>query len=693
MATYTKVYNNPYPDGWKDGKDGKTPVTADILNNQTATFESLEQYLADNPIEQGGGGTGGTTNYEELENLPSINGEELKGDITIDIPKKISDLEDDSEFLTDIKGQPYSDLSGKPTINGVEVVGDLTAEDLGLGGGGGGTTDYEKLNNLPSIENVELKGNITLAELGTKKQIRTSWTDYQALPTEEKNDFDVVYFVYDYPEGAITASNVVYDNETSGLKATEIQGAIDELNEKVTEGELKTASGTSIHIDNSKDAPCLVNTYGNTTQNGTPTSTTPIALGSTVISEIRTCRKNVLKNSATTQTIKGITFTVNENGSVTMNGTATERIDKNIGTFYCGTNIDYMVSIGSTGSGSTFALWSNVIGTIYNNKAFIVSENGTYNISLSVFAGANLNNVTIYPMIEVGTTATDYEPYTETVATLPEPITLNGLGDVKDYTDMKRGALVQKLAEITFDGSDDEKWQIKTDLKFNQFYISVPNALDSKDVICSHFSLIALSERETKTGFVSYNDNTFRFSLLLDLNITTTAQWKEWLASNPVTVVYKLAEPIITPLSEANIKALRALKSFDSITNVYNNASAEMDFMYATTDNAVINMENNNKFGDFITIVKAETNLDNASSGNFTTMLSEIIPSGYKLLGITNIYAKDMSGEIAGQIRVQANVQSVNYKNNTVMLNCNVYTGTSNPVSGTITFELLMTKR
>ena len=43
----------------------------------------------------------------------------------------------------------YEDLTDKPKINGVELVGDLTAEDLGLGGqgGGGGTTDYEELEN------------------------------------------------------------------------------------------------------------------------------------------------------------------------------------------------------------------------------------------------------------------------------------------------------------------------------------------------------------------------------------------------------------------------------------------------------------------------------------------------------------------------------------------------------------------
>lgn len=52
----------------------------------------------------GGGGSGGTTNYELLENKPQINGIELVGnksltDLGIDIPTKTSELENDSGFI------------------------------------------------------------------------------------------------------------------------------------------------------------------------------------------------------------------------------------------------------------------------------------------------------------------------------------------------------------------------------------------------------------------------------------------------------------------------------------------------------------------------------------------------------------------------------------------------------------------
>lgn len=56
-------------------------------------------------ISSGGGGTGGTTDYDELVNHPKINGVELVGDkstseLGINIPTKISDLEDDGYLVT-----------------------------------------------------------------------------------------------------------------------------------------------------------------------------------------------------------------------------------------------------------------------------------------------------------------------------------------------------------------------------------------------------------------------------------------------------------------------------------------------------------------------------------------------------------------------------------------------------------------
>ena len=89
--------------------------------------------------------------------------------------------------------------------------------------------NYEDLNGKPQIEGVELVGNKTLADFGGKKQIRISWEDYQALSTEEQNNESIVYYIYDYPNNVVNASDISYDNVTSLLSSTNVQDAVDEV--------------------------------------------------------------------------------------------------------------------------------------------------------------------------------------------------------------------------------------------------------------------------------------------------------------------------------------------------------------------------------------------------------------------------------------------------------------------------------
>ncbi|MCQ2369212.1 MAG: hypothetical protein MJ007_01905 [Paludibacteraceae bacterium] len=55
MANYTKVFDNPYPNGWKNLPSESTPVTAEALQEHTDAIVHIEDYLYDNP--SGGGGS------------------------------------------------------------------------------------------------------------------------------------------------------------------------------------------------------------------------------------------------------------------------------------------------------------------------------------------------------------------------------------------------------------------------------------------------------------------------------------------------------------------------------------------------------------------------------------------------------------------------------------------------------------
>ena len=82
---------------------GKQDALVSGINIKTINSQSI---LGSGDIEiSSGGGTGGTTDYDELVNHPKINGVELVGDkstseLGIDIPTKISDLENDGYLVT-----------------------------------------------------------------------------------------------------------------------------------------------------------------------------------------------------------------------------------------------------------------------------------------------------------------------------------------------------------------------------------------------------------------------------------------------------------------------------------------------------------------------------------------------------------------------------------------------------------------
>lgn len=150
-----------------------------------------------------------------------------------------------------------------------------------------------------------------------------------------------------------------------------------------------------------------------------------------------------------TQTINGVTFTVNEDGSVTANGTATNGASfqlkpTGVNGYAKGTNTVTLSGCPEGGSSTTYCMRIKNDASAYGNT----DEYGTgkvvgdfdldgSSINCVVFGGATVNNITFYPQIELGDTATDYEPYID-----PTTVTVTGCGknlfDISRYVDNKK---------------------------------------------------------------------------------------------------------------------------------------------------------------------------------------------------------------------------------------------------------------
>lgn len=133
--------------------------------------------------------------------------------------------------------------------------------------------------------------------------------------------------------------------------------------------------------------------------------------------------KNLLEIKNTTRTINGVTFTPQPDGSILINGTATG-------------DATYPLNVDSSSPGRTYPIASNttytpsktIVGshnmlfqvyymkngtTTYATSAFTTAEETTLGAYIRVTSGDTINNEKIYCQLELGSTATPYEPYYE----------------------------------------------------------------------------------------------------------------------------------------------------------------------------------------------------------------------------------------------------------------------------------------
>lgn len=149
--------------------------------------------------------------------------------------------------------------------------------------------------------------------------------------------------------------------------------------------------------------------------------------------------KNLLQNTATSQTISEVTFTVNEDGSVTCNGTATNNI------FFPLTVNDSIENIIINGCPAGGSGDSYLVRAIDTNGRVLKTDFGegteAFNlinakIQIRIAKDYICNNLTFYPMIRLATIEDDtYEPYIEPTTTniyLDEPIEVNESKELSD---------------------------------------------------------------------------------------------------------------------------------------------------------------------------------------------------------------------------------------------------------------------
>ena len=167
--------------------------------------------------------------------------------------------------------------------------------------------------------------------------------------------------------------------------------------------------------------------------------------------------KNYINIENTSKTINGITFTVNSDGSILANGTATARvsypIQNNFKKFEAG---QYFVSgCPSGGSEATYylILWNEnwvSMGSEYGKGRLVSLSNQKVKLHINIMQGTVCNNLLFKPQMEKGTKATDYEAHQEQAITMPvQQEMLQG-----DYFDWKNEKQTNLFEKIVLNGVD-----------------------------------------------------------------------------------------------------------------------------------------------------------------------------------------------------------------------------------------------
>ena len=175
-----------------------------------------------------------------------------------------------------------------------------------------------------------------------------------------------------------------------------------------------------------------------------------------------TTGKNLLPSTNRTETINGVTFTKNSDGSITANGTATDGINYYTnGLTY--TNIPagtYKLSdsVNSGESGTTYFTFldgSPDNNSTVNNPTFTLTENTDLRARIVIRSGQTLNNIVFKPMLRLASITDDtYEPYTNGASPnpdYPQEIT-NVTGDVEVKVQNKNIVKIDNVEQTTING-------------------------------------------------------------------------------------------------------------------------------------------------------------------------------------------------------------------------------------------------
>lgn len=314
--------------------------------------------------------------------------------------------------------------------------------------------------------------------------------------------------------------------------------------------------------------------------------------------------KNLLpiSQSSATATVASISATSNDDGTITLNGTAnatgwlefvyafrngtTQQTTPTIKLDASATYILSSTVLSGTITGTPFiAIQKNATSSTTNanigESASFTGSDGIYRGFVRVASGQVFNNAKIGIQVEAGISASSFAPYFT-------PIELAKIGNYQDriYKDDGKWYIEKQVGKVVLDGSESWARSQSGTTNLYAYWLAVPNSsipnwnttTPAKPKLCDNFTYKNEEWKTVTSPCLCENSgltpNMCIFSGFAD--ITTIADWQTWLASNPTTVYYPLATPTTTEITNSELvgqlEAILQAYLYSGTNNVSNNA-------------------------------------------------------------------------------------------------------------------------
>ena len=300
------------------------------------------------------------------------------------------------------------------------------------------------------------------------------------------------------------------------------------------------------------------------------------------------------------KTVNGVTFNWNDDNSITIKGTATGGVGQYVLISFPQSETRFNNStIGMNYTLKVFGLPKSCYLNIsygqktYGENTYVMKNVAEYSkrrwTAITVPEGVTINT-TVYPMLVLGDTINEYEPY-KPIQSVAFNYTLNGIGDVRDELVVNAdgtGKLIRRISEEKFkfkgfsESADCPGRYVKINLLKNNYKKSVKG-------FCSIASYSDWGIPKDNSWIFGITQRNMYLAPPKNEKYTLN-ELNEYLADIEIAIIAQLEKSVVTELTAEEVQKVLALRTYKPATTVWNDKDADMQITYvADTKNYIDN--------------------------------------------------------------------------------------------------------